>query len=277
MTRKQTLGREVRFSGVGIHSGKSVNLSLLPSLAGKIVFRRRDLDGLEIALDPEKKGAENCSYLASPGGRIQTIEHLLAALSACGVDSLVAEVDGPEIPILDGSALPFVTAIRAAGRAAVPLEKKSLRIIKPFRLEDKGASMAVEPSPEFRISYSIEFDHPAVGRQEIDIGVTEESFVREIAPARTFGFLRDVPELRRRGLALGASLGNALVLDDEKVINGPLRFPDEYVRHKVGDLIGDLYFLGCPVLGRFKAHKAGHRLHLETVDFLLRHPAVRAF
>ncbi|MDD8014443.1 MAG: UDP-3-O-acyl-N-acetylglucosamine deacetylase [Acidobacteriota bacterium] len=277
MTRKQTLAKEVRFSGVGIHSGKSVNLSLLPSLAGEIVFRRRDLNGLEISLDPENKGAENCSYLASAEGRIQTVEHLLAALSACGVDSLVAEVDGPEIPILDGSALPFVTAIRAAGRAALPHEKKILRVIKPFRLEDKDASIAVEPAPEFRVSYGIEFDHPAIGRQEIDIRVTEDSFVREIAPARTFGFLRDVPELRRRGLALGGSLDNALVLDDEKVMNGPLRFPDEYVRHKVGDFIGDLYFLGCPVLGRFRAHKAGHRLHLETVDFLLRRPDVRAF
>jgi UDP-3-O-[3-hydroxymyristoyl] N-acetylglucosamine deacetylase len=276
MTR-QTIGRDLHFRGIGVHSGRVVNLALKPSDGGAIVFRRTDRDGLEIALDPGTSGLRNRTCLGSGDGRIETVEHLLAALSGFGVDSLGVDLDGIEIPILDGSALPFADALAGAGTREVAGEKRILRVLKPFTVEESGASIEVLPGPGFRISYLIEFDHPAVGRQEIDIDVTRESFVAGIAPARTFGFLKDVPELHRRGLALGGSFQNALILDGEKVVNGPLRFPDEFVRHKVLDLVGDLYLVGCPIEGYFKARRAGHALHLKAVRFLLDHPDFREY
>jgi UDP-3-O-[3-hydroxymyristoyl] N-acetylglucosamine deacetylase len=269
---KRTIGKELNFRGIGIHSGKVVDLALKPSESGEIVFRRTDMDGLEILLDPRATGARNCSYLAAGDCRIQTVEHLLAALSGFGVDSLLIEVGGGEVPILDGSALPFAEALAGMGTRAVGPGKKTLNVLKRFVVEAGEASLEVLPNPGFQVSYFIDFDHPAVGKQEIDMKVTEGTFRVGIAPARTFGFLKDVPELRRRGLALGGSFANTLVLDDEKVVNGPLRFPDEFVRHKVLDLVGDLYLLGCPVSGRFVARKAGHGLHLQAVKFLLDHP-----
>jgi UDP-3-O-[3-hydroxymyristoyl] N-acetylglucosamine deacetylase len=147
-----------------------------------------------------------------------------------------------------------------------------MKVVAPFTVEEGGASIEAVPDFGLRISYVIEFDHPAIGSQSVDIRVTTESFRSEIAPARTFGFLKDVPELRRRGLTLGGSFANALLLDDEKLVNGPLRFPDEFVRHKVLDLVGDLYLLGVPVRGHFKARKAGHALHIKAVRYLLDHP-----
>ncbi|MHB8094288.1 MAG: UDP-3-O-acyl-N-acetylglucosamine deacetylase [Candidatus Aminicenantales bacterium] len=274
---KRTIGGDLHFRGVGVHSGRVVNLALKPSDGGGIVFRRTDRDGVEIALDPGTSGMRNRTCLGSGDGRIETVEHLLAALSGFGVDSLGIELDGIEIPILDGSALPFADALAGAGTREVAGEKRILRVLKPFTVEEGGASIEVLPDPGFRISYLIEFDHPAVGRQEIDIDVTRESFAAGIAPARTFGFLKDVPELHRRGLGLGGSFQNTLLLDGEKVVNGPLRFPDEFVRHKVLDLVGDLYLVGCPVKGYFKARRAGHALHLKAVRFLLDHPDFREY
>jgi len=269
---KRTIGNELNFRGIGIHSGRVVDLVLKPSDSGEIVFRRTDMDGSEILLDPRAASTRNCSFLAAGDCRIQTVEHLLAALSGFGVDSLLIEVGGGEVPILDGSALPFAEALAGTGTRPIGPAKKILKVRKRFAVEDRGASLEVLPDSGFEISYFIDFDHPAVGRQEIDIKVTEATFRTGIAPARTFGFLKDVPELQRRGLALGGSYENAIILDDEKVVNGPLRFPDEFVRHKVLDLVGDLYLLGCPVSGRFVARKAGHGLHLQAVKFLLDHP-----
>jgi len=269
---KRTIGNELNFRGIGIHSGRVVDLVLKPSDSGEIVFRRTDMDGSEILLDPRAASTRNCSILAAGDCRIQTVEHLLAALSGFGVDSLLIEVGGGEVPILDGSALPFAEALAGTGTRPIGPAKKILKVRKRFAVEDRGASLEVLPDSGFEISYFIDFDHPAVGRQEIDIKVTEATFRTGIAPARTFGFLKDVPELQRRGLALGGSYENAIILDDEKVVNGPLRFPDEFVRHKVLDLVGDLYLLGCPVSGRFVARKAGHGLHLQAVKFLLDHP-----
>lgn len=274
---KRTIGKELDFRGIGIHSGKVVDLALKPSDSGEIVFRRTDMGGVEILLDPRSAGARNSSYLAAGDCRIQTVEHLLAALSGFGVDSLLIEVGGGEVPILDGSALPFVEALAGTGTRPVGPGKKVLKVLKRFVIEAEEASLEVLPGPGFQISYVIDFDHPAVGKQEIDLMVTEGTFRAGIAPARTFGFLKDVPELQRQGLALGGSFANALILDAEKVVNGPLRFPDEFVRHKVLDLVGDLYLLGCPVSGRFVARKAGHGLHLQAVKFLLDHPEYGAY
>lgn len=275
--RKRTIERALHFRGVGVHSGRVVSLTLKPSDSGEINFRRTDREGAEIALGPGTTGARNRTCLGSGDGRIETVEHLLAALSGFGVDSLDVELDGIEIPILDGSALPFAKALAGAGIREIAGEKRILRVLKPFMVEEGAAAIDVLPGEGFRISYLIEFDHPAVGRQEIDIDVTRESFTAGIAPARTFGFLKDVPELHRRGLALGGSFQNAILCDEEKVVNGPLRFPDEFVRHKVLDLVGDLYLVGCPVEGRFKARRAGHALHLKAVRFLLDHPDFREY
>jgi UDP-3-O-[3-hydroxymyristoyl] N-acetylglucosamine deacetylase len=274
---KLTINRDLFFRGIGIHSGKVVDLTLRPSNSGEIVFRRTGADGPGLVLDPRATGARNCSYLESEHGRIETVEHLLAALSAFGVDSLIVETNGPEIPILDGSALPFADAIAGAGTRPAGPEGKVLTVVAPFAVEEGAASVEAVPDPGLRISYVIEFDHPAIGIQSADIRVTTESFRSEIAPARTFGFLKDVPELRRRGLARGGSFANALLLDDEKLVNGPLRFPDEFVRHKVLDLVGDLYLLGVPVRGHFKARKAGHALHIKAVRYLLDHPECREY
>ncbi len=274
---KRTLSKELFFRGIGIHTGKVVDLALRPSEAGEIVFRRAGAKGPGLALDPRATGARNCSYLESEHGRIETVEHLLAALAAFGVDSLDVETNGPEIPILDGSALPFAEAIAAAGTRPAGPGGKILRVVAPFVIEDRGASVEAVPDADLRISYFIEFDHPAIGAQSFDVRVTTESFLSEVAPARTFGFLKDVPDLHRRGLALGGSFANSLILDDEKLVNGPLRFPDEFVRHKALDLVGDLFLIGVPVRGHFKARKAGHALHIKAVRHLLDHPECREY
>lgn len=272
MTRKKTIGGETGISGIGIHSGKVVDVVIKPSDAGEIVFRRTDLNGLEITLDPRKIEARNSSCLASGECRILTIEHLLASLFACEIDSIVIELNGGEIPIMDGSALPIVTAVKEAGTRELDKERKYIRIVRPFEIRENDTSIAVSPDPEFRVTYIIEFNHPAIRRQEMDFVPSLEGFVEQIAPARTFGFLKDLPDLNRRGLALGGTFANAVVLDEEKVVNRPLRYPDEFVRHKVLDLLGDLYLLGCPIIGSFKAVKAGHSLHLKLVNHLLDHP-----
>lgn len=277
MEEKKTLQKEVSFSGVGVHSGKNVNLALIPSDSGEIIFRRADLDNLEMGIDPRQIEAKNSTSLVSKDSRIQTIEHLMATLFAFGIDSLIVELDSGEIPIMDGSALPFVAAILQAGTKPLTLNKKTIQILKPFVLQEKEASISFFPDSDFKITYLIDFAHPVIGKQELSLSVNLRTFASEIAPARTFGFLKDVELMRSQGLALGGSLENALVLDDEKVINGPLRFPDEFVRHKILDLIGDLSLLGSPLLGHFKAEKAGHSLHLRAVQFLLDSPEFWAY
>lgn len=270
--KKNTLKREVHFQGIGIHSGKKVDLWLKPSTCGQVVFRRANLDNLEVGLDPRKVEARNSTRLVSQGLRVQTIEHLLAVLHMFGIDSLVIETSEEEIPIMDGSASPFVKAISQAGKRPLIEKKRLIRILKTFVVREKDAFFSVHPDKEFRISYSIEYDHPLIRRQELSLALNRKSFAREVAPARTFGFLKDAPSLRSRGLAMGGSLENTVVLDDKGVISGPLRYPDEFVRHKILDLIGDLALLGSPLVGHFKAEKAGHRLHLKGIRFLLDNP-----
>jgi UDP-3-O-[3-hydroxymyristoyl] N-acetylglucosamine deacetylase len=272
MALKTTIQKEVSLSGVGIHSGARINLILKPSSAGEIILQRKDLGNSEIRIDSQRIKAKRSSFLDTKKGKIQTLEHLLAVLYIFGIDSLVVELDGDEIPIMDGSALAFVQAIGEAGQNFLPQEKKTIRILKAYTIQENEASLSFYPDPDFKISYSIEFDHPAIKRQELSLPINLKNFIKEIAPARTFGFLKEVPHLLKEGLALGGSLENTIVLDEEKVINGPLHYPDEFVRHKILDLIGDLSLLGSPVLGHFKAHKAGHVLHLKAVRFILNSP-----
>jgi UDP-3-O-[3-hydroxymyristoyl] N-acetylglucosamine deacetylase len=178
---------------------------------------------------------------------------------------------------MDGSAAPLIEGILKAGLQPVSQAVEAVRILKPHTLEDKGARLSFSPDPDFRVSYVIDFAHPLIGRQDVSLALTRESFREEIAPARTFGFLKDAAELRKRGLALGGSLDNAIVLDEERVIGGKLRFKDEFVRHKVLDLIGDLALFGHPLFGHFRAERAGHCLHHQAVLFLLDHPDYWAF
>ena len=272
MIEHRTLRRDLSLSGVGIHSGREVHLRLKPSGSGKITFRRVDLGGREVSLDPRKIETGNRSAFVSDEITIQTVEHLLAALFVLGIDSLEIELDGAEIPIFDGSAEPLARALVEAGIERLPGAREIVRITRPFVLRDGDASLSVSPDDDLRLSYRIHFSHPAIGEQSLSLGLTRRAFLEEIAPARTFGFLKDLPDLRRRGLSLGGSLDNAVVLDDQKIINGPLRFPDEFVRHKLLDLIGDLALFGRPLLGHFQADRAGHALHVRAVRFLLDTP-----
>ena len=272
MIYKNTLYEQVVFSGIGIHTGQRVNLCLIPSSSGEIVFCRKDRGDLEIKLDSGKIKTKNSVYLSSKGCKIQTLEHLLAVLYMFGIGSLIVELDGDEIPITDGSALPLVRLIQKAGVKALVERRRILRIIKPAVIKEKEASVSVEPGADFSISYMIEYDHPLIQRQELSLSLSLKNFIREIAPARTFGFLKDVPALRAQKLALGGSLDNAVVLDKEGVMNKSLRYPDEFVRHKILDFIGDLSLLDAPLRGHFHAQKAGHRLHLRIVRYLLDNP-----
>lgn len=272
MIEKITIQKEIHLSGVGIHSGTNVNLILKPSSSGQILFRRTDLDNLEFSLDSKKIETLSSTSLAGEDYKIQTIEHLMAVLYVFGIDSAVIELNGNEIPIMDGSASPFVQAILKAGIKLLPEKKKVIKILKPFIIKEKEASVSFYPDSDFKITYCIEYDHPVIQKQELSLSINLKNFVTEIAPARTFGFLKDVPALRAQGLALGGSLENAIVLDEKDVISGPLRYPDEFVRHKILDLIGDLCLLGSPVLGHFKALKAGHALHLKAINFILDSP-----
>jgi len=268
MPEIMTLKREAFLAGVGVHSGLPVELRLKPSETGRILFRRLDL-GREAVLDPRKMEAKNSSCFRDGDFEVLTLEHLLAALYAFGIGSAEIELTAAEVPILDGSAAPFVRALGEVGTEPIGRAWDPIKIVEPHLFQSEDASLAIEPYQGFKISYGIEYSHPAIGRQEISLDIDAASFAKEVAPARTFGFVGDLESYRVRGLALGSSLENTIGLDDDKVVNPPLRFPDEFVRHKVLDLLGDLALLGRPVLGHFRAWRAGHALHLQAVRFLL--------
>ncbi len=272
MRGKNTLRKDIHLSGIGIHTGKQVDLRLKPSASGGIFFRRTDLGNAEIRLDIKNIKAKNSTYIKTKDCTIQTLEHLLAVFYVFGIDCAEVEMNGEEIPIMDGSAAPFVEAVQRAGIQQLPEHIEFFHILKPYRIEEEDAFVSFSPSSDFKISYSIEYDHPLIQKQELSLTVNLESFTAEIAPSRTFGFMKDVPALRAQGLALGGSLDNALVLDDKGLVSGSLRYSDEFVRHKILDLIGDLSLLGSPLLGHFEAFKAGHSLHLKAVRFLLDNP-----
>jgi UDP-3-O-[3-hydroxymyristoyl] N-acetylglucosamine deacetylase len=272
MAHKATIKKEIFFSGIGVHSGQKVECVLKPSISGEILFAVKDEENFEIRIDPLNVESSFCSVLTEGSRKVHTVEHLLSALYVFGVDSIDIELRGSEVPILDGSALPIANALEEAGIQTLPPKKTYLKVTQPFVLREGDASISVEPDEKFKVSYTIEFDHPAIQIQSLEWVVSIESFLRDIAPARTFGFLKDVEKLWNQGLALGGSFENALVLDEKGVINGPLRYDDEFVRHKIIDLIGDLSLVGYPFIGHVSAHKAGHSLHLEAVHFLVKNP-----
>jgi len=274
---QQTLAEKVTCSGKGLHSGANVALTLRPGRANSgVVFVRTDLGGVEIPATP---GSVCSMYRATTLGRddvaVATVEHLLGALSALGVDNVRVEVDGPEIPVLDGSAAPFVQLVRAAGVFRQGELRPRLRIRERVEVVDGDRRISVEPCDGFAIHYAIEFEHPAIRRQEFALSsLTAESFERELASARTFGFLDEVAALREVGLGRGGDLDNTVVLDATRVINPDgLRFPDEFVRHKVLDLVGDLALLGVAIEGRVRVERGGHALHQRLVAGILERPS----
>ncbi len=260
---QQTLGREVTLEGVGVHSGEAATLTMLPAEPGSgIRFQRVDLDGApEIPADLDHVMATELETMLGEGEvRVLTVEHVLAALSGAGVDNVLLQLTGPEPPIRDGSFSEYYNAIMAAGVEEQDAPARVIVIREPLAARvEGGASYVCAPAEDFRISATIDFEHPNIGRQFGSFRISREVFASEIAPARTFGFKAEAEELHARGLALGASLDNTIVLDDDGVMNDELRFPNEFLRHKVGDLIGDLALLGARVKGHVVAERPSHK------------------
>jgi UDP-3-O-[3-hydroxymyristoyl] N-acetylglucosamine deacetylase len=270
MTFQRTLRRTISCAGIGLHSGRKVTLTLKPAPADHgIRFRRTDLDGVEIPAHVSHLAAfQYATGLARETGSVDTVEHLLAALASQGVDNAVVELNHPEVPIMDGSAAPFVFLVNEAGTRKLGSPRRYLRVRQPLSLSHGDKRMAIYPADEFKVSYSISFDHPLLRQQARSMTITEESFAEEIAPARTFGFLKEVEMLRQRGLALGGSLDNAVVLGETGALN-TLRFEDEFVRHKILDVVGDISLVGFPIIGHLVVERGGHALHTAFAARLL--------
>lgn len=257
---------------MGLHSGAPVNLRILPAPAGTgLVFRRTDLDDFQI--QASGRNVARVSYATSlmkRGVLISTTEHLLSAFIGAGIDNAIVELDNLELPILDGSARPFVEMIQKAGVRRQRKARTYLRMVREIELREGDKFIAVYPANSYSVSYAINFPHPQIGRQTFCVRLTNGSYLREIAPARTFGFLHEADAMRQQGLIRGASAENAIVLTRDDVLNPPLRFPDEFVRHKVLDLIGDLALIGRQILGSVVADRAGHAMHTALVSRILR-------
>ena len=265
MHAQRTIRRSISCAGIGLHSGNKVTLSLKPAPANSgIRFRRSDLGGLEVPATIQHVGGNKLATgLTRDTVRVDTVEHLLAALVSLGVDNAVVELNSPEVPIMDGSAAPFIYRIQEAGLKALPATRKYLKVLRPLSIARGDKRIALYPSDHFKVTYSIAFDHPLLRHQSRTIRMSEDAFVDEIAPARTFGFLKEVEMMRQQGLALGGSLENAIVIGDTGVLNNALRFEDEFVRHKILDVIGDMALVGYPLIGHLVAHRGGHALHTE--------------
>jgi len=268
---EQTIAGPLEFTGVGLHSGAPVTMRLLPAPAGSgIVFRRTDLDNFEIPATG--RNVAKVSYATSlmrQGVLISTTEHLLSALIGMGVDNVIVEIDNLELPILDGSAMPYVGAFREAGIKSQRRKRESIKVLRAVEVREGDKFIGVYPGPGYRIQYRIDFPAP-IGRQETSIDLAAETYGTFIAPARTFGYKADEKKLRDMGLIRGASSENAIVLGPEGPENGPLRFSDEYVRHKVLDLIGDLALAGRRIEGLVVAERAGHAMHTALVARLMK-------
>ncbi len=275
MIKQRTLKNVIRATGVGLHSGETVYLTLRPAAPNTgIIFRRVDLDPIvEIAAKAENVGETSLSTaLIENGQKVSTVEHLLSAFAGLGIDNAYIDLNAPEVPIMDGSAGPFVFLIQSAGIEEQAVAKQFIRITKPVLLEDGDKWAKFEPFDGFKVSFTIDFDHPAfTGRpQQVDVDFSSTSFVREVSRARTFGFMKDIEKLRENNLALGGSLDNAIVVDDYRVVNEDgLRYEDEFVRHKVLDAIGDLYLLGYSLIGAFNGYKSGHEVNNKLLRKLL--------
>src|SRR6266404_2167271 len=274
LKQEQTIRASVECMGIGLHSGAPVHLKILPASSGSgIVFRRTDLDDFEV--EATGRNVARVSYATSlmkKGVLMSTTEHLLSAFIGTGVDNAIVELDNLELPILDGSAKPFVDMVQSVGLKQQRRKRSYLRIRKELEVRDGGKFIGVYPVDDdsYSVAYSIDFPHPLIGKTAFAVDLSRDLYTRDIAPARTFGFLHEAEAMRNMGLIRGANEQNAIVLTRDGVKNGPLRYPDEFVRHKVLDLIGDLALLGHRVLGRVVADRAGHAMHTALVSRLLK-------
>lgn len=275
MLKQRTLKNVIRATGVGLHTGQKVYLTLRPAPVNNgIVFIRTDLESRpEIQAKANLVGETTLSTTLVKGDiKVSTIEHLMSAMCGLGVDNAFVEVSAPEVPIMDGSAGPFVFLIQSAGIEEQDAPKQFVRILKPIRLSDGDKTVSLEPYDGFKVSYTLLYDHPVYRRytKSATIDFSSTSFVKEVSRARTFGFMHEFEELRNRNLALGASMDNAIAVGDYKVLNEDgLRYEDEFVKHKILDSIGDLYLLGHSLIGEFKGYKSGHALNnalLRTLE-----------
>lgn len=276
MIRQRTLKSIVQMTGVGLHSGRKVTLTLRPAASNTgVIYRRTDLNPpVDFPADPESvRDTMLCTALVNDDGvRISTVEHLNAALAGMGIDNVVIEVDAPEIPIMDGSASPFVYLLQSAGIEELNTAKKFIRIKKPVRIEDGDKWAEIRPYNGFRLDFTIDFNHPAIESddQKLVFDFSSQSFIKDISRARTFGFMRDIEYLQSQNLCLGGSFDCAIVLDDYRILNEDgLRFANEFVTHKVLDAVGDLYMCGHSILGEISAYKSGHALNNQLLRAVL--------
>ncbi|MCB1593143.1 MAG: UDP-3-O-acyl-N-acetylglucosamine deacetylase [Alphaproteobacteria bacterium] len=263
---QKTICKPVTINGIGLHSGRYTHMTLRPAEADTgIVFIRTDVkdDRVIPARWDHVVDTRLCTVVGNTdGASVGTIEHLMSALCGCGIDNVTIEIDGPEVPVMDGSAMPFVEAIDSIGIKTLSAPRRAIRVLREVSLEQDGKRVSLKPAPMSIYSGEIEFDHAEIGRQTFSTSLLNGNFRHDIAQARTFGFLHEVNYLRTQGLALGGSMDNAIVLGDDKVMNpGGLRFADEFIRHKLLDAIGDLYLAGGPILGAYYGVKAGHALN----------------
>lgn len=278
MLKQRTLKQAVSTVGIGLHSGKKVSLNLRPAPANTgIVFQRVDLEpAVTLDLDPELVGETMlCTALIENGVKVATVEHLLSALAGLGIDNLFVDMDAAEIPIMDGSAAPFLYLILSAGIEELPAIKRFIRIKQPIEANKGDGWAKLLPYEGFKANFEIQFDHPAVSAttQALSIDFSQQAYASEVSRARTFGFMRDVEMMRSRNLGLGGSLENAIVLDEFRVLNQDgLRYPDEFIRHKILDAIGDLYTLGHSIIGAYQGYKSGHAINNLLVRELLQQP-----
>ena len=272
--RQRTIRDEVSCTGIGLHSGDRVKLTIKPAPAGNgISFIRTDLPGHPVVEARSENVVDTnlCTSIGNNGYKISTIEHLMAAFFGLGIDNAQVELDGSEVPIMDGSSAPFIFLLKSAGVKEQRNLKRFVVIKRPFRIHEGNRSVTVRPSRELKISYTIDFFHPLLKNQTFELCFSGKDFIQEISRARTFGFLKDIETLRENGLAKGGSLDNAIVIDDFRIINEDgLRYKDEFVRHKILDFLGDLAILGAPIIGHFIVQKSGHFLNQYMLTKLLR-------
>ncbi|MDR7135128.1 UDP-3-O-[3-hydroxymyristoyl] N-acetylglucosamine deacetylase [Lysobacter niastensis] len=275
MLRQRTLKNVIRATGVGLHSGEKVYLTLRPApVDAGIVFRRVDLDPVvEVPAQAELVTETTlCTGLSCGPAKIQTVEHLLSALAGLGIDNVYVELSAPEVPIMDGSSGPFVFLLQSAGIAEQEAPKRFIRIRKPVEVRDGDKIARFEPFDGFRLDFTVQFDHPAIptAQSRAQVEFSTANYIKEVSRARTFGFMRDLEYMRERNLGLGGSMDNAIVLDEFRVLNDDgLRYADEFVRHKILDAIGDLYLAGHPIVGTYVGYKSGHALNNKLVRALL--------
>jgi len=276
MICQTTIARPTAISGIGLHTGQRINMTLRPAEAGTGIIFHRSIDGHVVSIEATSANVVDtrlATVLGKGDARVSTVEHLLAALASYGVDNLHIDIDGPEVPIMDGSAAPFASIIEEAGQLRLAKSRKFLAIRRPVTVIDGEKRVSIIPSRFFRITFDIAFQHPCIALQQRSVKVSAETFRRDLAPARTFGFLKDVEMLKAAGLARGGSLENAIVVDDERILNPEgLRFQDEFVRHKILDSIGDLSLVGYPILGHVRAFKAGHDVNHQLAEKILANP-----